>query len=592
LVVLCLVVYLPGFFSMPPVDRDESRFAQASRQMFESVALTAAYRDPARHGGGLAVPMVQDRPRLNKPPMIYWLQAGAAAALTWGNPWRDEIWMYRVPSVLAAVAVVLMVRRLAGWMFDRGTGRMGAAILAVCPVMVWEAHQARADMVLVAWTVLAQMALWRVFSSARGEAGDRSSVGRWAVVFWVAVAGGVLTKGPITPLVCGLTVIGVSVVTRRWRWMWKLRPVLGVALVAAAVGPWVWAVAQHVGWDTYIGTIRDEVLGRSVSAKEGHWGPPGYHLVLLPVLFWPGSLLTGLGLGLAVKQAFKRGDGTGLGGGGGVEGAGREGLRHRIRRMSEVRAEGEPYVFLLAWIVPAWLVFEAVGTKLPHYTMPMYPAVAILSTRAVLAAAAGVLPGVKRVGSKIGFTVWWVIGAGIVAAAAGIAVVMARGAWGWPPVWALVLLAFAGGYLLPVCGMQLVKGRASGAQVAGLALAVVVWPALLGGLIPRHKDVWISDRVVGAVRAVDPAMSRPLAAVGYQEDSLVYLTRGRVKKLDMEALAAWGRGNPGALVVMPHAMVEGVAGSVVGRVSGFSYVKGRRVDLAVVELAPVGGGAP
>ena len=36
LALLCLLVWLPGFFSIPPGDRDESRFAQASRQMVET----------------------------------------------------------------------------------------------------------------------------------------------------------------------------------------------------------------------------------------------------------------------------------------------------------------------------------------------------------------------------------------------------------------------------------------------------------------------------------------------------------------------------------------------------------------------------
>ena len=34
--------------------------------------------------------------------------------------------------------------------------------------------------------------------------------------------------------------------------------------------------------------------------------------------------------------------------------------------------------FLLAWLVPCWIVFELVMTKLPHYVLPLYPAIAIL----------------------------------------------------------------------------------------------------------------------------------------------------------------------------------------------------------------------
>ena len=43
------------------------------------------------------------------------------------------------------------------------------------------------------------------------------------------------------------------------------------------------------------------------------------------------------------------------------------------------RQRREPrHRFLLAWLVPSWIVFELVVTKLPHYVLPLYPAIAIL----------------------------------------------------------------------------------------------------------------------------------------------------------------------------------------------------------------------
>src|SRR4051812_4644375 len=125
LVAICLAVYLPGFTSIPVVDRDEARFAQASRQMLES--------------GDYVVPRVQGRPRLNKPPLIYWLQSASARAMTSGDAAKDAIWMYRVPSLLTAILAVLLTWAMGCSMFGRpGTatiGWMGAAILAVSPVM-------------------------------------------------------------------------------------------------------------------------------------------------------------------------------------------------------------------------------------------------------------------------------------------------------------------------------------------------------------------------------------------------------------------------------------------------------------------------
>ena len=44
--------------------------------------------------------------------------------------------------------------------------------------------------------------------------------------------------------------------------------------------------------------------------------------------------------------------------------------------------------FCLCWIAPTWLVFELVATKLPHYVLPTYPAIACLTAAALLAPAA------------------------------------------------------------------------------------------------------------------------------------------------------------------------------------------------------------
>jgi 4-amino-4-deoxy-L-arabinose transferase-like glycosyltransferase len=102
LVVLCLIAWLPGFFTLPPLDRDESRFAQATKQMLE----TGDFID-INLGSG---------PRYAKPVGIYWLQAASTAAL--GEGVRDKIWTYRVPSALGALAAVIatywLARNVAG----------------------------------------------------------------------------------------------------------------------------------------------------------------------------------------------------------------------------------------------------------------------------------------------------------------------------------------------------------------------------------------------------------------------------------------------------------------------------------------------
>jgi 4-amino-4-deoxy-L-arabinose transferase-like glycosyltransferase len=102
LVLLCLIAWLPGFFTLPPLDRDESRFAQATKQMLE----TGDFVD-IHLGAG---------PRYEKPVGIYWLQAASTAVLGTGS--RASIWTYRVPSTLGALVAVIatffIARSIAG----------------------------------------------------------------------------------------------------------------------------------------------------------------------------------------------------------------------------------------------------------------------------------------------------------------------------------------------------------------------------------------------------------------------------------------------------------------------------------------------
>lgn len=555
LLTLCLAVYAPGLTTLPPVDRDESRFAQASRQMFESVALPANRIDEALHSGGLAVPMLQDRPRLNKPPLIYWLQALSAAAFTGGDPLRDAIWMYRVPSLLAAVAAVLLTWRLGLKMFDPRAAWLAGALLAVSPIVVWESRQARADMVLLAATTAAIAGLYGAW---RAKPGRVEGAGWLApLMLWLGVGAGVMTKGPITPLVVALTAIAVSLVGRRWAWMGRTRPLLGLVIVAACVAPWIYAIASRVGLDRYWAIVQDEVFKRSVESKEGHWGPPGYHLVLLCVLFWPGTLVTAL----AVRRAIRR---------------------CRRPRPAADSPRLRPELFLLAWIVPSWIVFELVSTKLPHYTLPLYPAVALISARAVFAAASGRLAGVNELLTRIGFGIWLLIGAVLALVACAAAFVPHRDSPA--AVSGVALVALVIGIALNAARHAVRRGRFVIAQNLGVGVAALIGIALVGAAFPHIREFWISPRVVASI---PPQLAdRPLAAIGFHEDSLVFATRARVARIDEADAPDWLRDHPGGVIVASPGVLGrlGLApladpdGAPVA-IKGLNYSQGDAVEL-------------
>lgn len=535
LLLLCLAAYLPGLFSIPPIDRDESRFAQASRQMFESAALPQESLVAAMHGGGLAIPHVQEKPRLNKPPLVYWLQVASAAAFTGGRPLKDEIWMYRVPGVLCAIGAVAGLWRLALSMAGRVTAFVAAGALAICPVVVLDAHQARADQLLLLSVVLTQWTLWRIVR------GDRR-FGTVAIL-WVFIAMGVLAKGPITPMIAALTAIAWSFMRREWRWLWSLRPWLGIVIVGAAVGPWVYAVASRIGFDTYWTTIWNETIGRSVEGKEGHWGPPGYHLLLVFFLLWPVSLgipgaFGALWRTLRVPTPLAQSSGSletaeaAISASAG--GPGEIGWRERFRIAAVSRPRD---AFLLAWIMPSWIVFEFVSTKLPHYTLPLYPALCILAAAWLVEIAAD-RAGEERAptGAFLHWTRFW-FGTGFVVLAAIGVLALSMSWWeafGWwkstlvdDPAprtnWLLVVPIALMLTLMVASGRSLARMRTIDSLGLGACALVIGFGLLLGAVAPTALS--LSTRVTKAMG--HDAGRFPIALLGYNEDSLVFLTRGK-----------------------------------------------------------------
>lgn len=563
-------MYLPGLFVMPVVDRDEARFIQASRQMLESGTVE-----------GWVIPRVQDDPRLNKPPAIYWAQAASAAIFTGGDTERDRVWMYRLPSALFATLSVLIVWRIGVLLFPgrhaHGIGAMAAAMLAVAPVIAWEARQGRSDQLLLTCTLAAMWALAAIWM--RVSSGRKVPL-RLGVALWLAIGAGVLTKGPITPMIVVLCVLMLCIVRGRWRWVRATRPLIGVAIAALMVLPWVLLVMREVGAANYASIVYDEVLGRSGAPKEGHWGPPGYHLILMPVLFWPGSMLTGIAFVRAWKRAFidRRAE---LDPDLSAPGRLRRFFRHIIGPWSGRNAE----LFLIAWALPAWIVFELVATKLPHYTMPLYPALALISARAVFAAASGAMGDLGKGAIRFGLNAWLVIGA-VIGVLAPLTLLFIAGGVADPrtaiPGVALALLC-AGALLLTA--KALVRDRFMPAQRRSLIAGAIAMIGLAGVVIPGSSRVWISDRAATAMLAIDAGQGRPLAAAGFHEDSLVFNTQGRIERLSDQALPAYLDTNPDALLLLTQRLFEEHQARLeeLDRLKGFNYSNGRSVKLIIAQ---------
>jgi 4-amino-4-deoxy-L-arabinose transferase-like glycosyltransferase len=328
-------VYLVGNGSVSLWDRDEPRYAQTSRQMLQS--------------GDWVVPKLLDEPREKKPVFIYWCQASAMEIF------GDNAFAARFPSALFVTLTLITLAALLWKTTDPLRAFWTTFIFATSALTIAAAKMSITDGVLILFITIAQICLYAIW---RGHF-------TWPITFVVglAVGFGLLTKGPVVLGVMGMTLLALLIM----RWIDPLqqadpdvnvrlgyskhllvKSIIAGLLAIAVLLPWLYAIEQRLPGYT-LRTLRTEVFNRAATAQEGHKGPPGYYLLTIWGTFLPWSLL----LPATLVYAWKN------------------------RRQPRIR-------FAFAAVVGPWIMFEIVATKLPHYLLPVFPALAFLTAEMLL----------------------------------------------------------------------------------------------------------------------------------------------------------------------------------------------------------------
>ena len=536
LLAFCLIAFLPGFFQIPPVDRDEARFAQATKQMVES--------------GDYVDIRFQEEVRYKKPVGIYWMQAVAVkAGEALGVPKaHSTIWLYRLPSLLGASGGVLLTYWAALAFVARRTAVLAALMMASSILLGVEARLAKTDAMLFMTSVAAMGAMARVYLSCRRT--PELPIGwQMPAILWTALGGGVLLKGPLILMFVGLTALTLSIADRSWRWIGKLRPVTGFVWLIVLVLPWFAAIVAKSGDSFFVQALGHDMLEKVTSGQEAHGAPPGLYLLLFWVTFWPGSILAGL----AAPTVWM------------------------ARREPGAR-------FLLAWLIPSWIVFEAVMTKLPHYVLPLYPAIAILI--------AGIVEGrgLFRKAWLVRGTVGWFLFPAVIAIMVPVGFfVMSRdlGLVAWPFAAAAVIFGLFAWWLYEVDGAEraLLRGMVSSVFV-GITVYAVMFP-MLPALFP-------SALVAENVRASGCANPQLASTFAYQEPSLVFLLGTGTRFTDGAGAAEFLNGGECRFALIDvrsersfvqRADSVGLRYSLSQRIDGFNISNGKAFAMAVFRSA-------
>ncbi len=225
LLVVALLGFLPGFFSIPPIDRDEARFAQATKQMVEI--------------GDYVDIRFQDEVRYKKPVGIYWVQAAVvktATALGFSGA-LTTIWLYRLPSLVGSIGAVLLTYWTALAFVPRRAAVLAGLMMASCVLLGIERLLAKTDALLLMTVVAAMGAMARAYLWHERERLDAASAWIVASIFWTALAAGVLLKGPLIVMVVALAAIALIVVDRSAAWLLTLKPIAGIIWLGTALRP-------------------------------------------------------------------------------------------------------------------------------------------------------------------------------------------------------------------------------------------------------------------------------------------------------------------------------------------------------------------
>jgi len=528
LMAILSVVVLIGHQALPPMDRDESRFAQASKQMQQT--------------GDYVTVRFQDELRAKKPAGIYWLQSSFAHIL---GP--DAIASYRFVNLLALLAAVFALYHIGLQLYDPRSALAAAALFSSGFLVLGEVHLAKTDTVLMALALAQQWALMQLYLAWQNDQPPPRHGWLW---FWLAMAAGILVKGPVLPVLALLSVAALCLWHRQFRWLAIIRFWRGFAIILVLCLPWALLVSAATDGAFLSTAISGDLLAKVKSGQESHGAAPGTYALVLALLIWPATPLLIWAAG-QVKAFTSR---------------------------AETR-------FLLAWIVPFWVMIELIPTKLPHYPLPVLPALILLLIGGV-AVLAKPADGTAKWRYYLGISLRYLgIAVGLVMALVVIWGAMTFGGETSRQALGFAFLGLGVAALAAWFGHLWIRQALWRPFFGMIGAAMLFHMIVFSGVFPALSRIHVSSAIAAKIAAL-PAAPAAIATSGYQEPSLVFLLGRDLLLLDPTEAALFLIEAPGGLAIIEQrhqaAFLDAASQLKLGlappvQLSGFNISKGQEV---------------
>lgn len=316
------VVYLTLFYQLGNLaffGSDEPRYARIGEEM--------------NLRGSYITPTLNFRPWLEKPPLLFWLEAVSFRLF------GVHEWSARLPAATLACLSLFIMALLAVDLAGRRAAVFTVLILCTSGLFFVFARSASTDTLLVALLTTAMVC---------GFQATRNESNLWAASSGLALGLAVLAKGPVA-VVLFTGIFGLYFLLEQ-RLAWNGRQItLATILFALTTVPWFWQVWKENGYDFVATFWINHHLARFVTDIHHHSEPFWYYLVVLALGFFPWVCF----LGSASFRTWQR-------------------RRHLLSR------DYRPELFLWLWVAVPLVFFTFSESKLAGYILPVFPPLAVI----------------------------------------------------------------------------------------------------------------------------------------------------------------------------------------------------------------------
>ena len=545
--IFCLIPFFSGLESIPPLDRDESRFVQSTYQMVE----TNDY---------INIKFL-DEIRAKKPIGIYWAQSIFANILG-----EDKIASYRYVSTLGALITILIL-----WKFSQILFGQKSSLFVVCASMIsllfiFESHVAKTDTLLLSFITLQQFLLLKIILNKKKSILSDLII---PLFMWLVLGVGFLIKGPISLVVLIFTLSSYVLWNKDINLLKKIRPFWGIICFLIIVLPWVYIIQKNTNGLFFEKAINEDLLPKLFSEQESHGGYPGYYLLISSLIFWPLASFFPLAFFFVKKNLNNLG----------------------------VR-------FLICWFTPFWIIIELIPTKLFHYPLPIFPPLILIVTGAIKYFENNKLNLKSYIFKNFIFLCSLLLSLGGVILSIFLCYLLINYNENKTNQYFYMAILFSMSFLILVLSMLINVEVIYGKKINFfkfkkeikfpnyiIFFSVIFYITIFTFVLPGLKYLFPSKIISDELKKIN---YEELSVTGYHEPSLVFLAQGKIILSDPnEAAIFLAEGNNNLVLVEGRELDEFINSSSslnlklkkIKEIKGFNYSKGQNIKILFFKVA-------